>query len=449
MPQNLSLESISPAMPDIPPDFVAPLMHSSEELTQLLTAHPELPPLLAAMEQAAQQTTSSARQELANQLLSFIRANTWAESKAYLEAHPERVQTDEAFEVLELLIEQAKQQDDEDALRTFTQHRDLLQRGRPEGIEAVFADLMTATTPSEGTNARRSLLNALIECDSLRAALELVSEHPELLSDEVDVLLEQSYAAQAQGTPEGEAYAQQVAARLNTRRQLRQMMDEAEVSAEEEAQTVQSEQQSAYEQVLEAVRAFGSATSEAERKRIVQQERELLLTDAALQVLADLLEQYKEDPNATRLLTQHRDLLQRCRAEGIDAAFAPFISPPSEDGARVDEGMPQAQALLQEIIQSDNPATFVEQNLARFTEQVQAAFAQRLTQAEGQMAQACYSLLEVIDGALRQQERARLTPKQQAMLDEIIALSGQEEPATMQRRRLLCEHVLTAPAPQQ
>ena len=77
-----------------------------------------------------------------------------------------------------------------------------------------------------------------------------------------------------------------------------------------------------------------------ESKRIVAQERHLLLTDAALVVFADLLEWYKEDADAIRDLTQHRDLLQRCRAEGIEAAFAPLISRPAEDeeGASIDQG---------------------------------------------------------------------------------------------------------------
>ena len=234
-----------PAAPDIS-DMASELMahlmsiESEEELTQLLTEHPELLPAM----QQAEQGASDVVQELVDKLFPFIRAETWAESKAYLLEHPELL-TDDADMVFGLLIEQAAQQGNADHHRIFTQHRQLLSEARQRGIEAAFAPFMTSS-PSEQTNALLPLLNALLECDSPRAVIALAEEHPELLSDEVDALLQQNIAvARAQGTDEGEAYAQHVAERLNILRQLRQMMDEAE----KEAETAPTGQQVTYQEV--------------------------------------------------------------------------------------------------------------------------------------------------------------------------------------------------------
>ena len=81
------------------------------------------------------------------------------------------------------------------------------------------------------------------------------------------------------------------------------------------------------EQVAQAVLDFINADTWNEGKRIVEERRDLLLTDAADRVFAMLLEQYRGSPDAVKVLERHRDLLRRCRVEGIDAAFAPLLAP--------------------------------------------------------------------------------------------------------------------------
>ena len=76
---------------------------------------------------------------------------------------------------------------------------------------------------------------------------------------------------------------------------------------------------------FEAVLAFVSAESWPDSKRIVEEQRDLLLTDAADQVFALLLEVSQDKPNAIRILQKHRQLLARCRHEGIEVAFADLI----------------------------------------------------------------------------------------------------------------------------
>ena len=76
------------------------------------------------------------------------------------------------------------------------------------------------------------------------------------------------------------------------------------------------------EQLTEAVQAFIIAQTWADSKQIVEARRDVLLTDAAEQLMATLLDQYRGDEEATEVLQDHRMLLARCRHQGIDAAFA-------------------------------------------------------------------------------------------------------------------------------
>jgi tetratricopeptide (TPR) repeat protein len=80
-------------------------------------------------------------------------------------------------------------------------------------------------------------------------------------------------------------------------------------------------------QIANAVEAIIKAQTWDERKHIVEVHRDELLTNTADQLLAHLLEQYRNNANATRILQEHRDLLVRCRIDGIEAAFAGRLLP--------------------------------------------------------------------------------------------------------------------------
>ena len=83
------------------------------------------------------------------------------------------------------------------------------------------------------------------------------------------------------------------------------------------------------EMIANALQAFVSAQTWTEKKRIVEAQSDLLLTDEAEFVWTLLLQQYAHDQNAVRLLQEHHELLQRCRAEGIEAAFTERLRPNS------------------------------------------------------------------------------------------------------------------------
>jgi CHAT domain-containing protein/tetratricopeptide (TPR) repeat protein len=75
------------------------------------------------------------------------------------------------------------------------------------------------------------------------------------------------------------------------------------------------------ERLLALLQQFINAPSWDASRRIVEQHPELL-TEEADALLARVLEAYRNDPRAQRLLNEHRDLLRRCREDGIEAAFA-------------------------------------------------------------------------------------------------------------------------------
>jgi hypothetical protein len=76
------------------------------------------------------------------------------------------------------------------------------------------------------------------------------------------------------------------------------------------------------EHVLKALLAFVNARNLDESRRVVEDRREELLSEAADQIFQELLEQYRDNPLATQILREHQTLLSRCRREGIEAAFA-------------------------------------------------------------------------------------------------------------------------------
>src|SRR5262249_44525232 len=73
------------------------------------------------------------------------------------------------------------------------------------------------------------------------------------------------------------------------------------------------------------VRSFINAQTWEECKSIVEAQRDLLLTDAADLILASMLEQRRDNANATAILEERQELLARCRRDGIMGAFADHL----------------------------------------------------------------------------------------------------------------------------
>jgi len=124
-------EAIPPEVQEVL-DELGPVS-SEAELEEKLRRRPDLLEKLKALRQAASPDQES---DLADRLIEWVQTPTWADSKTYLENHPELL-ADEAEQVLARLSEV---QDNEGARRTLEEHLALLHRCRAEGIAAAFAE---------------------------------------------------------------------------------------------------------------------------------------------------------------------------------------------------------------------------------------------------------------------------------------------------------------------
>ena len=80
--------------------------------------------------------------ELMVHLQTFISADTWHESLIVLEEHP-KLLSDEALQLLDLLIQQSKARNEENVVHILPEYRRLLVRCRTDGIDALLIDRLS------------------------------------------------------------------------------------------------------------------------------------------------------------------------------------------------------------------------------------------------------------------------------------------------------------------
>lgn len=198
----------------LPPELVSRLLavSSEEEMTELKQAHPEIQAALDRLTNVAQQAfaeviaerqtqlprlgarvnvtlTPEKRQQLSNKLKVFMAKETMPESEAYLEEHPELV-TQEGLAVMEMLVKRAQQTKDEEIIEHFMEHHDLLSDAFDHKIDLELANFFLEKEPINVWD----LLQELMECEDSEDVMDLVEEFPELLSDHIDIIIEQSIA---------------------------------------------------------------------------------------------------------------------------------------------------------------------------------------------------------------------------------------------------------------
>jgi hypothetical protein len=81
--------------------------------------------------------------------------------------------------------------------------------------------------------------------------------------------------------------------------------------------------------LLEALDAFTSAASWRQAKHVVEMHPELL--SEKVDALLHALIKRQKDRRIVRALRAHREMLARCRAEGIEAAFADYVADEAQD----------------------------------------------------------------------------------------------------------------------
>jgi len=155
-----------------------------------------------------------------------------------------------------------------------------------------------------------NLIQQLLDCPSGEEP-GILQAHQELL-DQDFVLMALAVAQQAQQQGEDTAarflvnVATQVAAAIG-------------MALPEMPETQDGAQMGQSGSLMERLLTFINADNWNESQRFLEQHPELLGEDADA-ALAQLMEQQDED-GAIRVLQEHRELLQRCRAVGIEAAF--------------------------------------------------------------------------------------------------------------------------------
>ena len=103
---------------------------SRKEMEELLTDHPELRPVAEHMVARLLE----GEQELAKLVEDFVNADSWAESKQMVEAHPELI-TDGPDS---LLTQEIEKQNPPVMSRLLREHRLVLRRCQKEGIDEAF-----------------------------------------------------------------------------------------------------------------------------------------------------------------------------------------------------------------------------------------------------------------------------------------------------------------------
>ncbi len=113
-------------------------------------------------------------------LQQFIQADTWDESQRILEAHPELLE-DRTLTLLDDLIKGAQQQNNENAVRLFQEHRALLERCRQVGIPRAFAEKrLPPDIPPELREVLQELAQSGVEIRSLEDLERALQDRPDL-----------------------------------------------------------------------------------------------------------------------------------------------------------------------------------------------------------------------------------------------------------------------------
>ncbi|MGB0386175.1 MAG: tetratricopeptide repeat protein [Ardenticatenaceae bacterium] len=246
-------------------------------------------------------------QEVYEAVLAFVQADNWAHCKRLVQTQAHLLLTGAADRVLASWLKQSQSKGDAHGTHTFEEYRRLLANCRREGIHAAFADRVRP--PQKVFDVVRAFVEARSQAESQQI---LQAEQDLLLSEAADQVFV-IWLKQSQKDPKTAVIIEKKRARLARAR--REGIEAAFAPREHSAQ-----------ELSEAVQGLINAKNLAESKQIVEAQRDLLLTDAADQLFGILLSQVKAghpaEANASRVLQKHRDLLARCRREGIEAGFA-------------------------------------------------------------------------------------------------------------------------------
>src|SRR5579883_256277 len=184
-------------------------VRSPAEMVKLVAQRPillteqakaEIERLLAALREAGQedlasgleeryetlkQIKASSRQidkELVDLVIDWINTDTWDASREMLKTHAERLLSDEAIEVIDVLLAEETGKDEEQqnqrAITALQQHRAILEKARKDSIDAAYAPFEAQRDPIN------ALLQVLLQAQTPAQLQQAIKQYPALLDDE-------------------------------------------------------------------------------------------------------------------------------------------------------------------------------------------------------------------------------------------------------------------------
>lgn len=301
----------------------------------------------------------------------FIRADNWQKSKEVVETHESLLLSDLTEQILAKLITAAEADENEQAVRIFNQHRLVLQRCQEKGIEATFASLAAnippPSQPADTASQKEAVLQALealIEADSPPALLQVAQDHPVLFTPTAELFIRQGIN-RTQKTEQVEL-AHLLKRRFELLQQLKKTAHENGLTLEQAINLAQQPDPTGFKELLDTLQHFLQTETWAEAKNLVEQ-NPALLSDNAQILLDRLISAAEEQHNeaGVKRFSQHRTVLQECRDQGIETAFAALInnppkiptrehSPPQDGAAESPETSPDIASEENSSSQEDN-----------------------------------------------------------------------------------------------
>jgi len=127
---------------------------------------------------AASRHEEAMLQAVLDALEAFVAADSWAEARRVLEAHPRELLTDIADDVLVTMMARYK---DAEIVRMLAQHRQVLMRCRVVGVDVAFAELSSVDIPCPA-GVDPDLWQRALQIDNSAAMMDFLAEYPDLIT---------------------------------------------------------------------------------------------------------------------------------------------------------------------------------------------------------------------------------------------------------------------------
>src|SRR6266496_2609601 len=250
---------------------------------------------------------------LVDLLKAWIDTDTWNESAEFLKANVEQLLSDEAIVALDLMIKEHEASGGESAgdlqyLEVLQQHRTILEASQAHSIAEVYEELLKRIE-LERLHAAVEALTATKSPAELR---EQIQHHPVLLTEQgfafIDWLLE---GLRQSGQEERVGLLEE---RYETLKQIK-------ANVETMSEPIPAD-------LLQLIQEWIDTDTWEQSRAMLKAHAERLLSDEALRAVMQLLATMADkDEKAVQTLLRHRAILEKARAESVDAAYAELLKP--------------------------------------------------------------------------------------------------------------------------